>query len=174
MYEKRQWRIYCLRVIAMQLKRTWKTYAVWILFTEAVGALSGFLTRDGAAQYSEAISKPPLSPPPMVFPIVWAILFALMGAGAARIYLSYASAARSRALTVFFLQLGFNFFWSIIFFNLQRFGFALLWLLVLWGLILWMIAAFAKVDRPAAWLQVPYLMWVSFAAYLNLGVWLLN
>ena len=173
-YKKAPRRIYCLRVITMQLKRTWKTYAVWILLSEAVGALSGFVTRNGAEQYSAAITKPPLSPPPMVFPIVWGILFALMGIGAARIYLSHASAARSRALAVFFLQLGFNFFWSIIFFNFQRFGFALLWLLVLWGLILWMIAAFAKVDRPAAWLQVPYLLWVSFAAYLNLGVWLLN
>lgn len=102
----------------MQLKRTWKTYAVWILLSEAVGALSGFLTRSGAEQYSEAIAKPPLSPPPIVFPIVWGILFALMGIGAARVYLSHASAARSRALAVFFLQLGFNFFWSIIFFNL--------------------------------------------------------
>ena len=158
----------------MQLKRTWKTYAVWILLSEAVGALSGFLARSGAEQYSEAIANPPLSPPPIVFHIVWGILFALMGIGAARVYLSHASAARSRALAVFFLQLGFNFFWSIIFFYLQRFGFAQLWLLILWALILWMIAAFAKVDRPAAWMQVPYLLCVSFAAYLNLGVWLLN
>ena len=155
-------------------KHVWKIYVVWILLTEAIGALSGWLTRKGAKVYSQSIIQPPLSPPPMVFPVVWGILFALMGAGAARIYLSHASAARSRALAVFFLQLGFNFFWSIIFFNLQFFGFALLWLLILWVLILWMIAAFAKVDRPAAWMQIPYLLWVSFAAYLNLGVWLLN
>ena len=68
----------------------------------------------------------------------------------------------------------FNFFWSIIFFNLQAFGFALLWLLVLWGLILLMILSFRKTDAPAAWLQVPYLLWVTFAAYLNFGVWMLN
>ena len=158
----------------MQLKRTWKTYAVWILLSEAVGALSGFLTRSGAEQYSEAIAKPPLSPPPIVFPIVWGILFVLMGIGAARVYLSHASAARSRALAVFFLQLGFNFFWSIIFFSLQAFGFALIWLVLLWVLILCMVRAFWKVDKIAAWLQIPYLLWVTFAAYLNFGVWRLN
>lgn len=74
----------------------------------------------------------------------------------------------------FATQLGFNFFWSIIFFNLQSFGFAFLWLLVLWGLILWMLLAFRKLDPVAGWLQLPYLLWVAFAGYLNFGVWLLN
>jgi len=173
-YEKSPRRIYCLRVITMQLKRTWKTYAVWILLSEAVGALSDFLTRNGAEQYSAAITKPPLSPPAMVFPVVWGILFALMGIGAARIYASPAPNARSRSLLLFFIQLAFNFFWSIIFFNLQNFGFALLWLIALWVLILLMILSYRKVDPLAAWLQVPYLLWVTFAAYLNFGVWLLN
>ena len=101
-------------------------------------------------------------------------VFALMGIGAARIYLAPASNARSRSLLLFFVQLAFNFFWSIIFFNLQAFGFAFLWLIALWVLILLMILSFRKVDQPTAWLQVPYLLWVTFAAYLNLGVWLLN
>lgn len=141
---------------------------------EAVGALSGFLTRKGSQLYSQSITKPPLSPPAMVFPIVWGLLFLLMGIGAARIYRSPASAARSQSLLLFWVQLAFNFFWSIIFFNFQYFGFAFLWLLVLWGLILWMIFSFHKVDPVAAWLQVPYLLWVSFAVYLNFGVWMLN
>ena len=152
----------------------WKTYAVWILATEAVGALSGFLTREGAKLYSQTISKPPLSPPALVFPVVWGVLFLLMGVGAARVYLAPASGARSRSLLLFFVQLAFNFFWSILFFNFQRFGLAFLWLIVLWILILWMILAFRKVDPPAAWLQVPYLLWVTFAAYLSAGVWILN
>ncbi|WP_295585586.1 TspO/MBR family protein [uncultured Oscillibacter sp.] len=155
-------------------KHRWKIYAVWILLTEAIGALSGWLTRKGAKTYSQSIVQPPLSPPPIAFPIVWGILFALMGAGAARIYLASPSDARSQGLRIFFLQLGFNFFWSIIFFNLQRFGLALIWLLVLWGLIIWMIAVFHRTDRLAAWMQIPYLLWVSFAAYLNFGVWRLN
>ena len=155
-------------------KRNWKLYAFWIIFTEAVGGLSGWLTREGTELYRTAIIKPPLSPPGIVFPIVWSILFALMGIGAARIYLSPASNARSRSLGIFLLQLGFNFFWSIIFFNLQSFGLALLWLVALWVLILWMIKIFHAIDPLSAWLQIPYLLWVIFAAYLNFGVWRLN
>lgn len=89
-------------------------------------------------------------------------------------YTSPPSAARSRSLRLFGVQLTFNFFWSILFFNLQLFGLALLWLIALWGLILWMIRAFRKVDPLAALLQIPYLLWVTFAGYLNTGVWLLN
>ena len=155
-------------------QRKWPVYAGWILFTEAVGALSGFLSRDGTRIYTETIVRPPLSPPSIVFPIVWVILFALMGFGAARVFLQPASAQRPLALRLFFIQLGFNFFWSIIFFELQNFAFALLWLAALWLLILWMIAAFRRVDPLAGWLQIPYLLWVTFAAYLNLGVCLLN
>lgn len=155
-------------------QHTWKIYAAWILLAEAVGSLSGWLTRDGAKAYSQSIIQPPLSPPAMVFPIVWGILFALMGIGAARIYLAPPSRERTNSLRIFLLQLAFNFFWSILFFNLQAFGVALVWLLILWGLILWMIVAFRKVDPLAAWMQIPYLLWVTFAAYLNYGVWMLN
>ncbi len=153
---------------------TWKIYAAWILLAEAVGGLSGWLTRDGAKAYSESIIQPPLSPPALVFPIVWGILFALMGIGAARIYLAPPSRERTNSLRIFLLQLAFNFFWSILFFNLQAFGAALVWLLILWGLILWMIVTFRKVEPLAAWMQIPYLLWVTFAAYLNYGVWILN
>ena len=156
------------------MKRNWKTYGLWILLAEGVGALSGWLTREGSRAYESAISKPPLSPPGWVFPVVWVILFALMGVGAARVWLTGPSRDRTRGLLLFGVQLLFNFFWSVLFFNLRRYGFALLWLLVLWGLILWMILAFRKTDKAAAWLQVPYLLWVTFAAWLNLGVWALN
>lgn len=135
----------------------WKTYLFWVLLTEAVGALSGWLTRDGAKQYAETITLPPLSPPGIVFPVVWTILFALMGIGAARVWMAAASAERTRSLRLFFVQLGFNFFWSIIFFNLQAYGFAFVWLAVLWVLILWMLLSFRKVDPLAGWLQLPYL-----------------
>ena len=98
-------------------QRDWKLYGLWILFVEAVGALSGWLTRGGAKLYEQTIVQPPLSPPGIVFPIVWGILFALMGVSAARIDTSPASAARTRGLAVFLVQLAFNFFWSILFFN---------------------------------------------------------
>ena len=86
-------------------KHLWGTYGTWVLFTEAVGGLAGWLTRDGTQLYSQVITKPPLSPPSIVFPIVWVILFALMGIGAARVYLAPPSGLRSRSLLLFLVPL---------------------------------------------------------------------
>ena len=158
----------------MEMKRNWKTYLFWIALSEGVGALAGWLTREGVRYYKEIVEKPPLSPPAVVFPIVWGILYALMGFGAARVSLTEPSKERSPGLNLFVAQLVVNFFWSLIFFNLRAYGFALLWLGLLWVLIVWMILAFSRSDRLAAWLQLPYLAWVSFAAYLNWGVWVMN
>lgn len=154
--------------------RTWKPYLLWTVLAEAVGALSGWLTREGMRRFKAETLKPPLTPPGFVFPVVWALLFALMGAGAARVYLTPPSRERRRSLTLFAVQLAFNFFWSILFFSLRRYGLAFFWLIALWGLILWMTLSFRRVDPLAGWLQVPYLLWTAFAAYLNLGVWVLN
>ena len=90
------------------------------------------------------------------------------------IYLSSPSPERHLGLNLYITQLAVNFFWSLIFFNLRTYGFALAWLGGLWVLIVWMILAFRKTDPIAAWLQIPYLLWVSFAAYLNWGVWVMN
>ena len=139
-----------------------------------MGALSGWLTRAATAAYNTSILKPPLSPPGWVFPVVWTILFALMGFGAARIYLSAPSAVRSLGLNLFIAQLAVNFLWSPIFFNRQAYGLAFFWLLLLLGLVLTMTLVFRKTDPVAAKLQIPYLLWLTFAAYLNLGVWYLN
>ena len=149
-------------------------YFRWILAVEAVGALSGFLSREATQQYAQTINKPPLSPPGFLFPVVWTVLYALMGIGAARIAAAPDSPAHSRALNVFVVQLIVNFFWSLIFFNAQAFGFAFLWLVLLWVLIVTMIWLFSGVDALAALLQIPYLLWVTFAGYLNYGVWQLN
>ena len=156
------------------IKKHWKTYALWILIAEAVGALSGYLSREGMQLYASAISKPPLSPPGILFPIVWVILYALMGFSAARIYLLPPSTARSTGLNLYVAQLIINFFWSLIFFNAQAFGLAFLWLLLLWILVFAMILVFRKADPVAAYLQIPYLIWLTFAAYLNAGVWYLS
>ena len=156
------------------LKRNWKTFAFWILLAEAAGGLSGWLSREGMKLYGETIVQPPLSPPMWVFPVVWGVLFALMGIGAARVSLQEKTVWRSRGLNLFIAQLAVNFFWSLIFFNAQAFGFAFLWLLLLIVLVALMIYAFYKVDSLAAKLQIPYLLWLMFAAYLNFGVWYLN
>lgn len=155
-------------------KKKWKLYGLWIGVTEAVGALSGFLPREGMKIFKDQVNQPPLTPPPSLFPIAWGILYALMGFGAARVYQAPESAQRRKGLNLFVAQLILNFFWSLIFFNAQAYGFALLWLAALWVLVLLMILAFRKTDPLAGWLQLPYLLWLSFAAYLNAGVWILN
>lgn len=138
-----------------------KPYAVSILLTLAVGGLSGFLTSMGMDSF-DALTKPPLTPPSFLFPIVWTVLFILMGVGAARIFMTEPTAARNRDLIVYVVQLAVNFFWSIIFFNLQAYAFAFFWLILLWVLILTMIYLFCKVDKPAALIQIPYAIWVTF------------
>ena len=140
----------------MEMKRNWKTYLFWIALAEGVGALAGWLTRDGTAFYKEFVEKPALSPPALAFPIVWGILYALMGIGAARVSLTKPSPERSAGLNLFVAQLVVNFFWSLIFFNLRDYGFALAWIGLLWVLILWMIFAFRKSDRLAACPGLPH------------------
>ena len=155
-------------------KRRILTYLFWILLTEATGALAAWLTMDGMELYKTQTIKPMLSPPAIVFPIVWFILYALMGIGMARIVLSANSEERTDAIQVYLLQLAVNFTWSIFFFRLQAYGGALIVLFLLLLLIVWMILRFRRVEKPAALLQIPYVLWVAFAAYLNAGVWLLN
>lgn len=155
-------------------KRKWKTYAFWIVLTELVGALAGFLSREGTELYQASVLKPALTPPGWVFPVVWGILYLLMGIAAARIALLQESGARRAALRVYGLQLAVNFLWPLLFFNLQAFGAAFLWLVLLFALIVWMILSFRELEKAAAWLLLPYLLWTAFAGYLNYGVWLLN
>lgn len=155
-------------------KKPRKTYVLWIAICEAVGFLAGILTRQGTKIYAQTAIKPPLTPPGWLFPVVWVVLYALMGIGAARITLESQSVKRSRGLNLMVTQLVVNFFWPLLFFNAGVYGFALLWLLLLWGLVLWMILVWRKAEPLAAWLQIPYLLWLSFAVYLNAGVWYLN
>lgn len=152
----------------------WKVYAFWIGLSLGVGVLSGLLSAPGMEGFQETVQQPLLSPPAILFPVVWTILYVLMGIGAARIWLSPSSELRSQGINLFIAQLTVNFFWSLIFFNARSFPLAFLWLLLLWGLVAWMIVTFRKVDPLAAWLQLPYLLWLTFAAYLSAGVWVLN
>ena len=155
-------------------KPTFRQYTAFIVLSEAVGLLSGLLSREGTALYSQLTAKPPLSPPGWLFPVVWTVLYALMGIGAARLWASPKSQARSRGLNLFIAQLIVNFFWSPIFFNARAYGLALAWLLLLWVLVLLMALEFRKVDKASAYLQIPYLLWLTFAAYLNWAVWQCN
>ena len=154
-------------------RNKWWTYGIFIGLTLAVGMLSGFLSREGMEQVSK-LPQSALTPPSWVFPVVWGILYTLMGFGAARIWLSPESEERSRGLWLYLFQLVFNFFWSLFYFNMQAFGFSLLWVIALWILILLMILSWRKTDKLAAWLPIPYLIWVAFAGYLNFVMWRLN
>ena len=149
-----------------------KVYIISILIALGIGALSGFLTR-GSMERFASLNQPPLSPPGWLFPAVWSVLFILMGIGAAMIYLSD-SPERTRALKIYALQLIVNFFWSILFFNLEARLFAFFWLLLLLALVLLMFFLFRKISPQAAFLQIPNILWLLFAAYLNFGVYLLN
>lgn len=150
-----------------------KVYGLFILITEAVGTVAGLLTTLGMERYS-AVEKPALTPPEIVFPIVWTILYALMAVGAARVWLTEESEEKDKGLKLYVVQLGMNFLWSILFFNFQAYGFSFFWLLGLLSVIVLMTLTFYKSDRIAAYLQIPYILWVSFAGYLNFMVWLLN
>ena len=154
-------------------KNGW-VYVFWIVLSEAVGALSAWITSPGMDAYMETIIRPPLAPPGWVFAVLWPILYALMGFGAARVWLTEPSRERSRGLNLFVAQLVVNFFWSPIFFNAGAYGFALIWLVILWVLVAWMSVSFYRVDPLSGLLQIPYLLWLTFAAYLNWGIWRLN
>lgn len=156
------------------MKINYRLLAVCISIPLAVGALSALLTRSGMEAFS-LLNKPTLSPPGFLFPIVWSILYALMGTASYLILTSGQNKAQIvNALYAYGLQLIFNFFWSIWFFNLEWYLFAFIWLLVLWILILNTLFSFYDISKPAAYLLVPYLLWVTFAGYLNLSVYLLN
>lgn len=153
-----------------------KPYVISIAIALAVGGLSAWLTKDGMDLYNQTVIKPPLSPPMILFPIVWTILFILMGVGSGIVFVKRHTdkeAARS-ALFVYGLQLVVNFLWSIIFFNMQSYLFAFVWLLLLWVLIIIMIIKFHKISQLSAYLQIPYLLWVTFAGYLTIMVYFLN
>lgn len=122
-----------------------------------------------------SVNQPPLSPPAWLFPIVWTILYFLMGISS---YLILTSNAEEKdivhTLTIYIWQLAVNFLWPTFFFNFQWYLFSFLWLILLWILILVMILRFFRISKWAAWLNIPYLIWVTFAGYLTFAIWLLN
>ena len=140
----------------------------------AVGALAGILSGGGMRKFAE-LNKPSLSPPGWLFPVVWTVLYLLMGISS---YLICTSGAEKKeiteAITLYFYQLVVNFLWPIFFFNFGWYLFSFFWLLLLWVMIVLLIKSFGQISKLAAYLLVPYLLWVSFAGYLNLGIWWLN
>ncbi len=150
----------------------WKALIISLLISLGIGTLSGILNKEAFEAYS-AFTKPPLSPPSIVFPIVWTVLYFLMGISAYKIFASD-DVNRRNALIIYGIQLFVNFAWPFIFFGAQEFLFAFIWLLLLIFAVASMIFVFLKIDKTAGLLQIPYLIWLLFAAYLNFGVYILN
>ena len=147
-----------------------KTYFKAILIPVLVGGIVGFLI-SGSIDYN-SLEKPCLSPPSITFPIVWTILYILMGISYA--ILESNSLVNSKINSIYYLQLFFNALWPIAFFLLKWRLFAFIWIIILAVLIIIIIARFYENQKTAAWVQVPYLLWTLFATYLNFGVYLLN
>ena len=143
-----------------------KPLAVSLLISLGTGVIAGFLTSGSMEKYQE-MYRPPLSPPGWVFPIVWLILYTLMGIAAYRIYMKN---PKAESLKLYLIQLAVNFLWPIIFFNLGWQLFTAAWILLLWYLVFVLIKEFARIDRGAAKLLIPYLIWLTFAAYLNIVI----
>ena len=152
-----------------------RPYVFSVLLALAVGGLSAWITGDNMSIY-DRINKPAPAPPGIVFPIVWGILYLLMGISAACIYVhrEREPALVRQGLTVYAISLAVNFLWSPIFFRAEAFLTAFVWLGLLWVLVLRTVILYRRVCPTAAYLQVPYLIWVTFAGYLNFSIWFLN
>lgn len=155
------------------MKNNKKTLIIALAIPLLVGGLAALLS--GGMDSFSALNKPPLSPPGWLFPVVWTILYLAMGFASYLVATANAPTyKKNSALLAYAAQLIFNFFWPIIFFAWEAYLVAFIWLVVLWVLILITILRFYAVSKPAAYLMVPYLLWVTFAGYLNLAIYLLN
>lgn len=160
---------------SMRIIKNWPVLVGWILFSEAAGIIGSFFTAASIPTWYATLTKPTLNPPAWVFGPVWTTLFALMGIAAFLIWRKGWSRKDVKvALGLFFAQLVLNTLWSIIFFGLQNPGAAFVEIVVFWIAIVATIVSFARISKAAAWLLVPYIVWVSFASYLNYMIWMLN
>ena len=155
------------------MKQNVKALLIALAIPLAVGGLATLLS--GGMGDFRMLNQPPLSPPGWVFPVVWTVLYLLMGYSSYRVYTAGKPPAfTQRALKLYAAQLFFNFLWPIVFFSFAWYLGAFFVLLILWALILLTLRAFTVIDETAGDLLIPYILWVTFAGYLNLGVYFLN
>jgi len=155
----------------MFLKVKWKTLIFCIAVPIFIGVSASIISRENMFMF-DMIIKPNFSPPGWLFPVVWTILYILMGIASYLILTSYKNI--NSAIKFYILQLAFNFFWTIWFFNFQLYWFSFLWLIFLWIFIFITILKFYQISKIAAYIMLPYLIWVTFAGYLNLSIAILN
>lgn len=158
----------------MVFKFNLKRFLISIAIPLIVGGLSAFITKGDMDLYSE-INQPAFAPPGWIFPVVWSVLYTLMGISLYFVWNSNATYNDKRRAYIFFgVQLFLNFIWSPIFFGMQYFLLAFIVLIFMWFFTLGMILSFCKISRVAGFLQIPYLLWLTFAGYLNFAIYLLN
>ena len=150
-------------------------YVVGAAIPLSVGALSALLTRGNMSLYSDVVT-PPLSPPPILFPIVWTVLYVLMGTSSTTVLLQRHKNLypAERGIKFYILSLILNFLWSPVFFNRRAFTLAFIILIILFITVLYTVINYRRVSPVSAYLQIPYLVWLAFAAYLNLSIIILN
>ena len=153
--------------------------AVGMILLPLVGGSIITLFTINAQEAFGAFRQPPLAPPAWLFPVAWTVLYIMMGVASYLIYRVRAKKAgekrlKAAELWLFYVQLLFNFVWTLLFFNANLKYFAFFWLVVMWLMILVLIVLCFKNRRAAAWLLVPYLLWTTFAGYLNLAIAILN
>lgn len=147
---------------------------IFIVTAELVGALSALFAGSYSSFY-KALERPPLSPPSWLFPVVWAILYAVMGISAYMIWRNHDNEIRrSFALKLYYFQLGVNFLWSIVFFRFNLLCPAAAIAVLLLALVVLMVLTFFRIKPAAGWLNIPYVIWLAFASYLAIGIYLLN
>jgi benzodiazapine receptor len=145
-----------------------------IIIPLGIGAVSGIGTASSIDAWYVNIEKPSFNPPNYLFGPVWTTLYILMGISFYMILQSEKNELRTKAIAIFCIQLFLNFWWSFIFFKFQLLGFAFIEIILIWLSIAAMIIVFFEINKTAALLQIPYLLWVSFASVLNGTIWLLN
>lgn len=151
-----------------------KPFLVCLAVPLITGVLAALVTGGSMGIY-QILNKPPLSPPGWLFSVVWTLLYILMGIASYLVYISDAPAEKKNtALKVYALQLVVNFLWPIWFFSLNMYLFSFVWLVLLWVLVVLTALLFYRINKTAGYLMIPYLLWVSFAGYLNLSVYLMN
>lgn len=156
------------------MNRIWK-FIVSVVLPVAVGGVGGFFTSSSANDWFTTINKPSFNPPSWLFAPVWTTLYILMGIAFFIVWIKTAKRTlKQKAIFFYFVQLALNFCWSFIFFYAHETGWALVDITLLWLMILVTIIYFSKISKPAAWLLVPYIAWVSFATALNFAIWQLN
>jgi translocator protein len=150
----------------------WMVLAGFIILCLGVGFVSGVMTAGAMVDWYPTLNKPFFNPPSWVFAPAWTFLYIIMAVAAWRVWL--AGPSSKPALNLFFIQLVLNFLWSVFFFGMHSPALALIDIIAMWIMIALTMRAFFKIARPAGWLLVPYLAWVSFAAILNASIWWLN